>query len=866
MQKLLAAILACSALAAPLPLTAQSVLEGEFDPAIPTLENTIGHTTGTRITAPNEIVRYLEALHRAAPDRTRLVEYARSWEGRPLYYLVISSAANMARADENQAAMATAAAGRGLASGTLPVSWLSYGVHGNEISSSDAGLALAYHLLAGSDERTRTILAGSYVVIDPSQNPDGRNRFVTGFRAALGLEPSGDRYTAEHDEPWPGGRFNHYLFDLNRDWFALTQPETRGKVQAVRAWNPVVYVDAHEMGGDSTYFFPPSAEPFNPNVTAAQKAKQVLLGRNIARWFDELGIAYFNREVFDLFYPGYGDSWPTLNGAIGVTFEQASARGLVWDRRDGSTLTYAEGVRNHFIATLSYAETVARNADTFLADYAAFRSGAIADKPGGAYVIDLSKRRWNGEALGRRLALQGIVVERVGSGNLCGKSYPAGALVVPRAQPAGRLVRSLLDRNTPLDPAFIRKQEARRTADQPHELYDTTAWSVGLMSGVDVAVCGAAPRGTALAADEALPDRAGLPGRYGLVVPWTDSGQAQLVMAALREGLAASASEKPFTLGGRNFPRGSVVFTRAGNAADALDRLVSLARSIGAETVPVDDSWVEDGPSLGSETVARLAAPRVAMVWDDGVNPTSAGALRYVLERRLATPVAPIRTRTLARAALGGYDVLVVPEARLSSEARAAVHGFVKQGGTAVVVGAALENFLEGDSALFATRIETRLGNEPVDAKQDEETKGPVAGTEITSAGQYRAAIANPTSLPDTLPGALLNTVVEADSYLSSGYEGGPVVSADGSTILQPLNAKDGINVLRFAGPAELVASGHVWDENRRQMAFKPYMMAQPTGKGIAIGFTHDPAQRGYLDGLDLLIANAILFAPARTR
>ncbi|GMM94154.1 M14 family zinc carboxypeptidase [Qipengyuania sp. MTN3-11] len=857
---------------------AQSPLPGNFDPEIPSLEQSLGHATGTRISSADEIARYLEVLAQAAPDRTRLVQYATSWEGRPLHYLVISAPANMARLEANKAAMARIAAGEPGAplDGVLPVTWLAYGVHGDEISSSDAALALAYHLLAArGDERVDTVLSNSIVVIDPSQNPDGRARFVQHYRTAAGLEPSPDRHAAEHDQQWPGGRFNHYLFDLNRDWFALTQPETRGKVAAVRDWNPVVLVDAHEMGGDSTFYFPPAAEPFNPNITAGQRDKQALLGRGVAAWFDDLGVDYYTREIFDAFYPGYGDTWPTLQGAVAATFEQSSARGLVWGRPDGTELTYAEGVRNHMVASLSYAETVARNADRFLADYAQYRRSA-ASSGSGSYLIDLSQRRWNAEILGRRLAYQGIAVERLGPGfSACGRSYPEGALAVPQNQPAGRLVRALLDRSTPLPPDFVARQEARRDRGQPHELYDTTAWSVGLMAGVDVALCGSTPAGSVLAADGPLADRAQPAGRYGLAVPWSDSGQAQLVLAALREGLTARAAGEEFTAAGRRFPRGTVVFRTNGNGAEKMARLTALAREIGAETVPLEESWIVDGPSIGSDRFAALSAPRVAMAWDDGVSPLSAGAWRYVVERRLATPVTPIRTDTLPSADLAAYDVLILPEARLDKPAAMAVKRYVQSGGVAVVVGAGTEDFFEGGARLFATGAENTLGevetekeSEGSGGEKDDAGNEETAAAAIASEAEYREAIADTGAPPDTLPGALLATVADPDHYLTSGYGAGnggaPVVHADGGTILAPLNEADGVNVLRFAAPGDLVASGYVWEENRAQMAFKPYLIAQPNGEGMAIGFVHDPATRGYLDGLDLLIANAILFAPAR--
>ncbi|MFN7158556.1 MAG: M14 metallopeptidase family protein, partial [Erythrobacter cryptus] len=422
------------ALGAAAPGAAQSFREGQFDPAIPTLTAIAGHAPGTRITSPDQTYAYLEALAKAAPDRVRLVRYATSWEDRPLYYLVISAPQNIARLEAIRADLATIAAGRPGNGSALPVTWLAYGVHGNEISSTDAALMTAYHLLAATgDGEVEAILRETIVVIDPMQNPDGRARFLASFLGASGIVPAADRQAAEHDEPWPSGRVNHYMFDLNRDWFTLSQPETRGKVAAIRQWNPVVVVDLHEMGGDQTYFFSPAADPLNPNLSPAQLRAYELIGRANAAAFDAMGEPYFTREVYDLFYPGYGDTWNAHHGAIGSTYEQGSARGLVFARRDGTTLTYADGVRNHFTASLATAAAVAANARRFLADFAAYRAANASGAAGrGAYVIDLARRRWNAERLGRRLAEQGItVLRRDGPARLCGRSYPAGSLAVP---------------------------------------------------------------------------------------------------------------------------------------------------------------------------------------------------------------------------------------------------------------------------------------------------------------------------------------------------------------------------------------------------------------------------------------------------
>lgn len=853
----------------------QAYPDATYDPAVPTLLDVVGHEHGGMVSSAAEISQFMHALAAHDPSRMQVQSYGETWQGRELTYAVISSPQNMARLDAIKANLATLAQGDALPAAQLEetpaVVWLSYGVHGDEITPPDSALFMAYHLMAAQDNTlVESLLRNTIIIIDPSQNPDGRDRFVHSFASALGLEPQADRYSLEHDQPWPRGRFNHYLFDLNRDWFAMTQPETQGKVAAVLEWNPVIYVDSHEMGGDNSYYFPPAARPFNPEITNDQRARQVQLGRNMARWFDRFGEAYFTREVFDAFYPGYGDMWPTLNGAIAMTFEQASPRGLVFARRDGKMLTYAQGVRNNVLTSLATLETVAQNKNAFLTDYAAFRKSAIDDASGARdryIVLDRSESRYEAEALARRLAGQGIAVQRVPAGSQqCRTTYADGAIIVDMAQPQGRLIKTLLSQSTPLADDFVAEQESRRDRGLNHELYDVTAWSLPLMDGVQAAQCNRVDLSNAemISATDPIPAVTDGVGQFGYVVPWTDGGQARLVIAALKAGLSGKTTNEAFVQNGRTFPSGSVVFALADNQDTLGAELSQLAREIGAETVPMANSWVDDGPNFGSSSFAAMKMPRVAIAWGIGTSPTSAGNTRFVLERQLGIPVSPIRVSTLSRADLSLYDVVIIPDTYggLTSQMGRVepLQDYVRGGGVLVAIATGVAELANEEVGLLSTKLE--LASTEGDESGEEDTAS-VPGLNFATLEEYEEHIHNHRARPEDIPGVLVRTVANTDHWMASGYDRATAL-VTGREIFRPLNAADGTNVFRFEDADRLLASGYLWEENRLQLAYKPFVMTERHGDGVVIGFTQSPTTRAYLNGLNLLLANAVVLGPAR--
>ncbi len=364
--------------------------DGDYDPAIPMPAAVIGHELGDRFTPHDRIIRYLEAVADAS-HRVRLDTVGMSFEGREVLLAVVTSEANQARLDEIRANARRLADPRGVPAPELDravaitpaIVWLGYTIHGNEASGVEAALATLYELAAGRDHETRMLLDSTVVLIDPVQNPDGHERHVQDVmrdRGAFGPDPYPGAMV--HDAPWPGARTSHYLFDLNRDWFLHSHPETVGRTHAFLEWAPHVAVDLHEMGSNSTYFFAPPMEPLNPNVEAAIPGWWDIFARGNAAAMAEYGWGFYTGESFDEFYPGYGVSWPVLTGAIGMTYEQASSGGGAIRRDDGTVLTLEEAAAHHHTTSVATIRTAATRRADRVRSYLDFRRSAVTDSRG----------------------------------------------------------------------------------------------------------------------------------------------------------------------------------------------------------------------------------------------------------------------------------------------------------------------------------------------------------------------------------------------------------------------------------------------------------------------------------------------------
>jgi hypothetical protein len=854
-----------------------------YDPAIPTLKAVVGHDHGDAISTPEQIGRYLDALAKAAPDRTRLVHYATSWEGRPLHYLVLGSPARIAKLDEVKRNLQTlAAAGSDadrLVSELPAVVYLIHGVHGNEISSADAALAEAYHFLAARNNADVDVtLRDALVIIDPMQNPDGRQRFVTANLLGRAVEPDPNPQSAEHDEPWPGGRSNHYLFDMNRDYFAMSQPETQGRIKAMLEWAPQVVVDLHEMGGNSTYYFAPPADPYNPLITEGQRKSLEMFGRANAQEFDRRGFPYFVREVYDAFYPGYGDSWPTFQGAVAMTYEQASPRGLAFKREDGTILTYKHAVTQHFTAAVMTAITAAKNREALVRDYLEYRRSAITMGQKGTreYLIPPGKDAARANRLAQLLATQGIVVRQAEDAfKAGGQEMPRGTYIVPLAQPSGRLVRNLLDPDIQMDEAFLQEQDRRRKARLNDQIYDVTAWSLPLMYDVDVVASETvttvkvrnvgAEEAPAAATGQAVPA-----GTLGFLMPW-GSGAAATAAEALREGIRLITADETFTHNGRQYALGTAFIRLAGNADGTSEKVQAIARKHGAELVPISDTWTEAGISLGSGRTATLRQPRVLLAWDSPASSLSAGWARYTLEQRFGVRATAMRFSTLQNYDMSEYDVLVLPSGNYnySEDGLRRLKDWIRNGGTLITLAEATRWASRDRVGLLSTDPLYRDGTPVKDAPEGGSGSGGSGGgggnqkPDLSKPFDFDKAIQPEREQPENLAGSMLRVTLYPYHWLTAGLDGDIQVIAEGTRVFAPLKLDAGVNVGVYGPVEKLLASGHVWKEALPLLSGRSYLMHQPTGRGHVIGFAEDPNYRAYAEATQLLFINAVLLGIA---
>lgn len=812
---------------------------------LPAPPEVLGYPLGTRFTHWSEIVAYLQRLAAASP-RVSLDEYGHSWEGRPLLLLAISSPDNIARLAAVREAQQRLAGGAAPTESDPVVVWLGYGVHGNEPSSTEAAVATAYLLAAAGGEWPGR-LARTVVLIDPLANPDGRERYVHVFEGRRGRAPDPPADAAEHREPWSDGRRNHYLVDLNRDWAWATQIETRGRLAAYRRWEPQVHVDFHETDTDPGQLRPLSDRPIN-----------VEIGGHQAKWvrrFDEAGTAAFERhgwtfrggKLHDLHYPGYGDSYPSLRGAVGMTHETAGhgRAGEALQLAQGGLLTLADRIGRQLTASLATVTAAAESRQELLADFAAARRRAAgvsgrsylwpSDQPEAAAAAELLAR--HGVEVGRLADLRTLVASPLAGGAARSRSFPVGTWTVSTRQPLGPLIRALMEADSQMPDEFLRRQRWLLERDRPPEFSDITAWSIPLACNLETWVVNRPITGAALAAERGALTRGGELGY--LAAPQGLAGfrlTARLMAADLRFLVAL----QPFASGGRRYPAGSLFLPRIGNPGGLDERLAELAERLGVAVERTGGLLSPAGEPLRPEQLLPVRRPRVGLVGGAGVSASSYGAIWYLLDRQLELPHRRLEIASLGRVDLSRLDLLILPAGfgyaeRLDRLTAAAIGSWVEKGGLLVAVGGAI-----------AWLRQHGLTDVAVWRPDDETVDG--AGRDAPASRRLHT------------PGAALATELAAEHPLTIGLRAPPPELFVGREILLA-TGDPRRDLLRAA--ADPVLAGFAWPEAAHRLAGALLVSIQPRGSGAVILFAQEPAFRLFWRAKLPLFLNTVMLGPS---
>jgi predicted deacylase len=881
-------------------------LEAAQREAVPTPSEVLGHRIGDAFTSPDEIVRYVRKVS-SVSRRVRVEPYGKTPEGRDLLLAIVSSERNLARLDairRDLAALADPAtlptAISSIADSTPSVVWIACSVHGNEVAGSEAGLALLWWLAASKEEAVTRLLDQVVVILDPDVNPDGKARHVSWWRSVAGPVPDDSPSALENDPPWPEGRWNHAGFDLNRDWAWATQPETRQRIAAFLSNHPQVYVDLHEMGPEMSYFFPPPADPVHPHLPAETGRWMEVFGRANARAFDERGWSYFVREVFDFFYPAYGDSWPSFHGAVGMTYEVGGSPGLARRRKDGTILTLKERALKHFTAARATLEAAAVHRTELLASYARFFREPMKEGRK-LFVLPAGQDPTLLRRLASLLALQGVHVERTtrevavtGPGGRV--VLPAGSLLVDTQQPFGRFAEALLEPGAPLPETFLKEERTRLLQNERDRFFDVTAWNLPMAWGLEC--LSTTDRARFASAREPWREPPASPrtedATYGWLLAGDDYASRKAAAILLDSGVRLFATTADVQLRGLTFPAGSYLVRRESNDIGVAARVADAVTAASASATPLGGAWTESGPSLGSASLRPLRVPHVALLVGEGVDPASAASLAESVERDLGIRVSRRRVSSLQNG-LTGVTVVLVPHATdvfkrelLLEENAAALRRFVEGGGVVIAVRDGALALREKPLSLSDVKVweapkPEGKGSAKGEGKDEAKTDARIEARRDTKAVPKRAAeerkeerkedASRPASDEDeelvrdldrrplALPGAALRARAPSSHPLLYGLKRTPVfLVTDGHPPKRLPEVKENVVSVAASDP---LAAGFAWREALDRWTGAPVVQVEAVGKGKVVSFAADPVFRATWLGTEAILLNAILLLPA---
>jgi hypothetical protein len=815
---------------------------------VPSPEKFLGYALGAHFTPHFRIVNYFKEVAQSAAGMMKLEQYGQTNEGRPLLLAYIALPENLQKLEsirQNNLRLAGVLNDKTAADENAPaIVWLSYNVHGNEPSSSEASMKTLYELVNPDNKQTKEWLKDVVVIIDPCINPDGRDRYVNWYNSVVGKIPDPEPSAREHNEPWPAGRSNHYNFDLNRDWAWQTQIETQQRLKKYNEWFPQVHVDYHEQGFNSPYYFAPAAEPYHEVITPWQRQFQQMIGKNNAKYFDQNGWLYFTKERFDLFYPSYGDTYPLYNGAIGMTFEQGGIRaGLAVITQSGDTLTLYDRLLHHFTTGMSTIEISALNKDKLIKEFHKYFLSAKAT-PYGEFKSYVIKNENDGKLDEVKTLLTRNLIdwEYAALGNFSGFNYEtrkqeifkteAGDIVINCNQPKSNLIKVLFERNSKISDSVT---------------YDITAWAVPFVYGVHAYGAGVFINGikdNPQHITNEISDNG-----YGYAANWSSFNSAKFLAILLKKGVKVRYADQPFESGGKKFEKGTLLVIKTSNHAieNNLAQIVSeAAKTTGVTVSSISSGFVDKGYDFGSGDVHFIHTPVVAMLTGTGVSSSDAGEVWHLFEQQLDYPITLVNADDIGRINWKNINVLIMPDGNYKfltdKNSTTALKEWIRQGGKLIAVQNAVQQLAAGDWGIKAKE-------NAEDKKDNDENKK----NEYSELHKYETRQRE--QLANSTPGSIYKVELDNSHPLAFGYPNYYYTLKQDENVYNFL--KDGgwnVGVIK----KDNYVSGFTGSKVKEKMKDALVFGVQESGRGEIIYMADNPLFRSFWENGKLLFCNAV--------
>ena len=810
-------------------------LQPAFSQELQSPQDFLGYEIGTRFTRHADVVKYFEHVAKNS-GLVQYHTYGKTNEFRPLTYAVISSEENLKNLEKirtdhlNNAGISS---GPAESSSDKAIVWLSYNVHGNEASSTEAAMQTLFELITSKKE----LLQNTVVIMDPCVNPDGRDRYANWYNQVKAEPYNSSPMATEHDEPWPGGRPNHYLFDLNRDWAWATQVETRQRLKIYNTWMPHIHVDFHEQQITAPYYFAPAAEPFHEIITPFQREFQTEIGKNHAKYFDEQGWLFFTKERFDLLYPSYGDTYPVYMGAIGMTYEQAGGgvAGLGIETGEGYELTLADRVAHHNTTGLSTVEVAAKNIEKLNSEFKKFfQNDKLLYK---SYALNGSPDKIT--ALKKLLDFHDISYGNASSGKIKGFDYiqnktanfksTENTLVINTDQPKGKMVKVLFEPSAKLSDSLT---------------YDITAWSLPYAYGLDAVASTRAISGKPAKQQDKV-SNSPTPNGAGYITKWNSMQDARFLAAILKAGIKVRFSGIPFENSNQQFKPGSLVITKSDNRKleDFDSKLVEIANKHNRQLTAAASSFASSGPDFGSPEIKIINKARIGVLRGEGTNSLNYGEIWHFFEQDLNYPITSINTEEFDNSVLSALDVLIFPSGNyssiLSDTKMKELKSWVKNGGKVIAIGGAVGSF---------------AGKEGFDLKENK----PAAKKDSTENGNLTPYnLRERESIKDLITGSIVKTKVDNTHPMAFGYDETYFSLKLSNKSFSFL--KDGYNVAYLQENPEII-SGFAGSDAVKNIQNSMIFGEEEMGNGSFIYLVDNPLFRAFWENGKLFFVNSIFF------